>query len=83
MVGWIFGVKLSLLIAPVIIYVQSRVECSIVSEQLKSKGHEAAAYHAGMGGPDRTKVQNQFLRNKCRIIVATGKQMLLLKGPEN
>ncbi len=38
---------------------------------LQMKGFDAVSYHAGKPPKDRKRVQDQFTKNKVRIIVAT------------
>ncbi len=54
-----------------IIYVGSRKESQKIAEELNFNKISAAFYHAGMGLNERTKVQNLWMNNKVRIIVAT------------
>ncbi|MCS7153825.1 MAG: RecQ family ATP-dependent DNA helicase [Bacteroidia bacterium] len=54
-----------------IVYVASRRASVQVAEKLKQQGFSAAAYHAGMPSSLRAQVQDAWLREKIRIIVAT------------
>jgi ATP-dependent DNA helicase RecQ len=54
-----------------IIYCLSRKMCEEVAFKLQADGHEAAYYHAGMDTDDRTKTQEDFIKDKVPIIVAT------------
>ncbi len=54
-----------------IIYCLSRATTESMSEKLIAKGIKAAAYHAGMTAPQRSKVQEDFLRDETPIICAT------------
>lgn len=54
-----------------IVYALSRKETENISEYLKKNGVNAAAYHAGMEGMKREKIQNDFMENRIRVIVAT------------
>jgi ATP-dependent DNA helicase RecQ len=54
-----------------IIYCLSRKSCEEVAEKLKWDGHKAAFYHAGMEAKDRSKVQEDFIKDNVPIIVAT------------
>ncbi len=38
---------------------------------LKANGINAAAYHAGMESADRTRIQDQFIRDDINVMVAT------------
>jgi ATP-dependent DNA helicase RecQ len=54
-----------------IIYAITRKETEAVAKFLKENGVKAAAYHAGMAGDKRSKIQNDFMENKFKVIVAT------------
>lgn len=54
-----------------IVYVGSRGASLQVAEKLKQHGFSAAAYHAGMSGPLRAEIQQAWIRERVRIIVAT------------
>ncbi len=54
-----------------IIYCLSRNSCEEVAEKLEFDGFSAASYHAGMEKEIRTKVQEDFKKDKVNIIVAT------------
>lgn len=54
-----------------IIYCFSRKDCESVSKQLRSKRIQAQAYHAGMADDKRRQIQEMWLKNKFRIVVAT------------
>jgi ATP-dependent DNA helicase RecQ len=54
-----------------IVYCLSRKRVEKVAEQLTAAGFSAAAYHAGLPAPRRQRVQEDFLRDEVRIIVAT------------
>lgn len=54
-----------------IIYCLSRATTENMAEKLIAKGVKAAAYHAGMTAPQRSKVQEDFLRDETPIICAT------------
>ncbi|MCX8111926.1 MAG: RecQ family ATP-dependent DNA helicase [Bacteroidia bacterium] len=54
-----------------IVYVGSRRASVQVAEKLKQQGFSAAAYHAGMPNVLRSQVQEAWIREKVRIIVAT------------
>lgn len=54
---------------PCIIYAGTRKETEETSEALKQ--YNAAFYHGGMSGEDRTLVQAQFLHDDIDILVAT------------
>jgi len=54
-----------------IIYRTSRKSVESTAEMLRRNGIDARAYHAGMENDDRSATQEAFLRDNCRIIVAT------------
>lgn len=54
-----------------IIYAITRKETEQIAEFFKEKGIKAAAYHAGMPASERSKIQNAFMENKFKVIVAT------------
>ncbi|HER63312.1 MAG TPA: DNA helicase RecQ, partial [Desulfobacteraceae bacterium] len=54
-----------------IVYCLSRKRVEKVASQLIDAGYRAASYHAGLPAGQRKKVQEDFLRDDVRIIVAT------------
>lgn len=54
-----------------IVYCLSRKRVEKVAEQLRDAGFSAASYHAGLPAAQRQQVQEDFLRDDVRIIVAT------------
>ena len=54
-----------------IIYCLSRKGTEQVADKLKEKGIKAAAYHAGLAADRRSKVQEDFVRDKLPIVSAT------------
>jgi ATP-dependent DNA helicase RecQ len=54
-----------------IIYCLSRKSCEEVAAKLTLDGHKAAFYHAGMETRERSKVQEDFIKDNVPIIVAT------------
>ncbi len=54
-----------------IVYCLSRKRVEKVTEQLRDAGFSAASYHAGLPAAQRQRVQEDFLRDDVRIIVAT------------
>jgi len=54
-----------------IIYAITRKETEELAKFFKVNGVNAAAYHAGMAGDKRGKIQNDFMENKFKVIVAT------------
>ena len=55
---------------PAIVYAPSRKEADALGAELR-EDFAAAAYHAGMNGFDRDRVQAGFLSGKLEVIVAT------------
>jgi ATP-dependent DNA helicase RecQ len=56
---------------PGIIYCLSRKTTEKVALKLQERGYRAAYYHAGMDHADRSKIQDEFIRDKIQIICAT------------
>ena len=54
-----------------IIYCLSRKRVEQVNEKLCGQGMRSAAYHAGLEGVERRRVQDDFLRDHLQIVVAT------------
>jgi ATP-dependent DNA helicase RecQ len=54
-----------------IIYRTSRKSVETTAELLKANGINAAAYHAGMDSADRSRIQDQFIRDDINVMVAT------------
>lgn len=54
-----------------IIYCLSRKSTEKLAATLKSKGHEAEAYHAGLTSEERNTIQDNFVNDRTPIIVAT------------
>ncbi len=54
-----------------IVYCLSRKRVADVARRLQKAGIAAAAYHAGLPAPERTRVQDAFLRDEVRVVVAT------------
>lgn len=54
-----------------IVYCASRRKVDELTEQLKQRGFNAAAYHAGMTSDERNNVQDAFKRDDYQLIVAT------------
>ena len=54
-----------------IIYVQARKTTEEVAKVLAVNGINASAYHAGLDGKTRSKVQDRFLMEELDVIVAT------------
>jgi ATP-dependent DNA helicase RecQ len=54
-----------------IVYALSRKRVEEVAERLRAAGISAAPYHAGLPDRERERVQEAFLRDDLRIVVAT------------
>ncbi|ACF13323.1 ATP-dependent DNA helicase, RecQ family [Chloroherpeton thalassium ATCC 35110] len=54
-----------------IIYTMSRKLAEELSVFLKRSGISALCYHAGLGDAVRSRIQDDFFRNRCRVICAT------------
>lgn len=54
-----------------IIYVGTRAKADDLAQVLLEQDIEAVVYHAGMDASDRSWVQENFMTNKVRVIVAT------------
>ena len=54
-----------------IIYCLSRKSTESIAAKLQSNGIKAYAYHAGLSFDERSRVQEQFIRDKVQVICAT------------
>ncbi len=54
-----------------IVYALSRKRVTAVAEALRGAGFSAAAYHAGLDSEVRAQVQEDFINDRVRIVVAT------------
>jgi ATP-dependent DNA helicase RecQ len=54
-----------------IIYCTRRKDVDQLSEQLRKRGIEAVAYHAGMPQEERRAAQDAFAAERCDLVVAT------------
>ncbi len=54
-----------------IIYCATRKSVETVCEMLRDKGYAATRYHAGLDEEERTANQEDFLHDRCPIMVAT------------
>ena len=52
-------------------YCLSKKETEDLSEELRKRGYNAIAYHAGLPKPRREKVQDEFIHDNVKIICAT------------
>jgi len=74
-----FGDRLDLLLdrienrppGPAIVYVTLQRTAEELASFLRSQGHRAEAYHAGLGDEVRPAVQERFMGSTDRIVVAT------------
>ena len=54
-----------------IVYARTREGTEQLAEQLRAEGIAAAAYHGGLGHADRAQRQEEWLKGKVRVMVAT------------
>ncbi len=54
-----------------IVYAATRRQTEVWADTLRQKGWNAAAYHAGMGGHERTDVASRFADRSLDLVVAT------------
>jgi ATP-dependent DNA helicase RecQ len=54
-----------------IVYAPTRRAVEIVRDRLAGWGVRAEAYHAGLAGPERSRVQAAFMNDDCRVVSAT------------
>lgn len=54
-----------------IVYVRSRDKTKEIAGELCRLGHRADFYHAGLSPEEKTRKQNEWKSDECRIIVAT------------
>src|SRR6266516_912587 len=54
-----------------IIYCQARKTAESLASKLTADGVRAAPYHAGLDGEERTRNQEDFLRDEVRVVCAT------------
>ncbi len=54
-----------------IIYARTRKECEEISQRLTHDGVSATFYHAGLPYAERMLRQEEWIYNKCRVMVAT------------
>lgn len=57
--------------APGIVYVRNRRKTQEIALLLQSSGIPATFYHAGLTAQERRKRQEEWLSNRCRVMVAT------------
>jgi len=56
---------------PAIVYVATRRDADLIASMLRDRGIAARAYHAGMERYDRDVVQEMFMNDQIRVVVAT------------
>lgn len=56
---------------PAIIYTRTRKNAEELTAALSAAGWSALCYHAGISPETREKIQDDFLKNRCSILVAT------------
>jgi ATP-dependent DNA helicase RecQ len=56
---------------PAIVYAPTRGSVERVRDGLAGRGVRTEAYHAGLPGPERSRVQAEFMAGRCRVVVAT------------
>lgn len=54
-----------------IVYAISRKDTEAIAKYLKKESIAARAYHAGMSALERERIQNDFMENRFKVIVAT------------
>ncbi|MCR4921488.1 MAG: RecQ family ATP-dependent DNA helicase [Bacteroidaceae bacterium] len=54
-----------------IIYIRNRQHCHDVAQMLQQEGFTATYYHAGLHNAEKTQRQEDWLRDRTRIMVAT------------
>src|SRR5205085_3536210 len=54
-----------------IIYCIRRKDVDALAEQLRKKGYDVRAYHAGMSSEERRAAQEAFAKEQCDVVVAT------------
>ena len=54
-----------------IVYAATRKSVDAVAHSLNRRGIAAAGYHAGIGAPQRQRLQDRFMDGQVRVVVAT------------
>ena len=54
-----------------IVYCIRRKDVDLLSEQLRKRGFDALAYHAGLSQNERRATQEKFAAERCDVVVAT------------
>jgi len=63
--------KLQEIAGPVIVYATTRQATESIATFLQKKGVSAGSYHAGLTSELRSRVQDAFMQNTLRVVVAT------------
>ena len=56
---------------PAVVYAPTRRAVERVRDGLAGRGLRVEAYHAGLQGTERSRVQTSFMEGRCRVVVAT------------
>ena len=56
---------------PGVVYAATRKGAEALAAELAERGLRAAAYHAGLRGSERDRIQNEFMDDELDVIVAT------------
>ncbi|OAA42280.1 ATP-dependent DNA helicase recQ [Metarhizium rileyi] len=56
---------------PTLVYVTLQQQAVLLAADLRDQGFDAEPFHAGLGVETKTQVQDKFLANEVRIVVAT------------
>lgn len=54
-----------------LVYVTLQRQAEVLAARLKSAGHSAEAFHAGMKAEEKSSIQDRFMASEVRIVVAT------------
>ena len=54
-----------------IVYVPTKAEAANVGATLRAAGHSARAYHGGMSDEERSYVEDAFIHDEIKVVVAT------------
>ncbi len=54
-----------------LVYVRTRRDSEELSEWLRQKGYQTAAYHAGLGAGDRRRIEQAWLTDALQFVVCT------------
>ena len=54
-----------------VVYTATRRETEKLSDYLEKKGHSVAAFHAGLGVPEKRRIQEAFIAGDLQVICAT------------